>query len=215
MSDKEFPLTEYLTEEEQIEQLKRWVKEYGLTVIAGIAIAFVIVSGWHYWQDYRARILYHASSVYDEMLTLRAQNDNAAMVVQANKIMTHYKSTPYAQMAALMLARNDVDNTKYDDAITHLSWVVRHGKNVSIREIARVREARILIAQKKFQDALNLLDTVDDASFGGYIDEVRGDAFLGLNNVADAKQAYSMALKQLPHADAIRPVLQMKFDNLG
>ena len=47
-------MTEYLTEQEQIEQLKTWIKQYGLTILFGIVIALVLSFSWHYWQQYRA-----------------------------------------------------------------------------------------------------------------------------------------------------------------
>lgn len=97
-----------MTEQEQIQQIKNWAKQYGPTIIAGILLALVITSGWRYWQNYRNKILTHASSVYDEMLTLRAQGNTAGTIVQAKKLLRNYNNTPYAQHAALMLARDAI-----------------------------------------------------------------------------------------------------------
>jgi predicted negative regulator of RcsB-dependent stress response len=206
-------LSELLTEQEQIQQLKTWLKQYGPTVIAGIVIAFVLSTGWQYWQNYRNRTLYHASAVYDEMLTHRAQGNTEATDTQAKKLMSHYSKTPYAQMAALMLARDAVASQKYADAVTQLNWVINHSNENSIRQIARLRIARILIADKKPQDALTILKSIDDKSFLGLIDEIRGDAYTAMNQLQSAKDAYQLAEKELPNADVARPILQMKLDN--
>jgi predicted negative regulator of RcsB-dependent stress response len=214
MNREEATLTEYLTEQEQIQQLKSWIKQYGLTVLAGILIAVLITSGWQYWQNYRYRILTHASAVYDEMLALRAQNNAHGMVVQANKLITHYPKTPYAVMAALVLSRNAVVDKNYSEAIKQLNWAKDHTKNTSIKEIARIRIARILIAQKEYDKAFDILKHIDDNNFIGMIDEVRGDAYLAKNDIESARKAYQLALNELPHADISRPILQMKFANL-
>ena len=77
------PLTEYLTEQEQIELLKAWIKQYSLVILAGVLIAVITISGWRYWQQRQNKILSHASAVYDEMLTMRAQNDGTVTLIQA------------------------------------------------------------------------------------------------------------------------------------
>jgi predicted negative regulator of RcsB-dependent stress response len=207
-------MTEYMTEQEQVQQLKNWLKQYGPSIIAGIIAALAITSGWHYWQAYREKILTHASAVYDEMLTLRAQGNSNDAVIQAKKLLDHYPRTPYAQMAAFMIARDAVLKKNYPEAITQLNWVIDHSKNKSIKEIARLREARILITQNKAQDAINFLNTVDDKNFNGLIDEIKGDAYLAMNDKASARNAYKLALEELPNAEVTRPILQMKYDTL-
>lgn len=211
---EDHPLTEYITEQEQIEILKNWVKQYSLVILAGVVIAVAAISGWRYWQQRQHKILSHASAVYDEMLTMRAQNDSAATLVQAKKLFDHYPQTTYGQMAALMLGRAAVIKKDYPEAEKHLNWVLDHSKIYSFRQIARIRLARIMIAEQKPQDALNELKTVDDKNFAGLIDEVRGDAYLALNDSAKARQSYQQALEELPNAEVIRPVLRMKYDNL-
>lgn len=207
-------MTDYLTEEEQVAQLKRWVKEYGLTVLLGVVLAFIIVSGWNYWQSYRTKNLLHASAIYDEMLTLIVQNNSQAVTDHAQKLIKHYSNTPYAQMAALALARQAIALKQYGPAQTQLNWVITHSKNPAIREIARLRAARISITEKKPDAALTLLATVDDKSFNSLINEIKGDAYLELQNKTAAKHSYQLALQELPNAAMLRPILQMKYDDL-
>lgn len=208
-------MTEYLTEQEQVQQLKTWLKQYGTTILAGIIIALVVTSGWHYWQSYRNKILSHASIVFDEMLTLRAQNNTEGASVQAKKLLSHYPKTPYAQMAALTLARDAVLKKNYVEASKQLTWVLDHSSEHAIKEIARIRLARIMITEKKPDDALNTLKTIDDKSFMGLINEVRGDAYLAQHDTASARNAYQLALSEIPNAEISRPILQMKYDNLA
>jgi len=209
------PLTEYLTEQEQIELLKNWIKQYSLVIIAGVLLAVAGISGWRYWQQRQNKTLNHASAVYDDMLTARVQSDSAATLVQADKLLGHYQSTVYGQMATLMEARTAVIKKNYSAAETKLGWVIDHSKIKAIRQIARIRLARVLIAENKPQDGINTLQTVDDKSFNGLIDEVKGDAYLAMKNTDQARQAYKLAISELPNAEVIRPLLQMKYDNLA
>jgi len=208
-------LTEYLTEQEQIELLKSWIKQYSVVILAGVLIAAVAITGWRYWQQRQNKILTHASAVYDEMLTMRAQNDSTSTLVQAQKLFSHYPQTTYGQMAAFMLARDAVIKKDYPEAEKRLNWIIEHSKIDSIRQIARIRLARTLIAENKPQEAIKELQTVEDNSFNGLTDEVKGDAYLALNDTKMARQSYQQALDELPNADVIRPILRMKYDNLA
>jgi len=135
--------------------------------------------------------------------------------VQAKKLLRNYPKTPYAMMAAFMLAREAVLKKNYPEAMTQLNWVMDHTHDARIHQIARLRIARILINDKKADAALELLKKVDDNSFIGLIDEVRGDAYRSTNNIALAKQTYQLALNELPNAEVTRPILQMKLDNIA
>lgn len=208
-------MTEYLTEQEQIALLKSWLKRYGLTILTGILLAIMISGGWRYWQYRHTKTLLHASAIYDEMLTARAQNNANGALIQAEKLVHHYSSTPYAEMAALLLARDAVLKKNYPEAIHQFDWVMKHGHHRTTRQIARLREARILIMQKNPQAALTLLDKVGDNAFIGLIDEIKGDAYLALNDTVSARKAYAKAMNELPNAEVMRPILQMKFENLA
>lgn len=208
-------MTEYLTEQEQIQQLKTWVKQYGPTIVLGIVLALIMTTGWRYWQNYQNKILTHASSVYDEMLALRAQNNEDGAIVQAKKLLEHYRKTPYADMASLLLARDAVLKNDYPEAIKQLDWVIDHSKNSSMREIARIRIARILITEQKADEALALLKKINNKNYMGLIDEVRGDAYLIKQDPEAARKAYQLALQELPNAEVTRPILEMKYANLA
>jgi predicted negative regulator of RcsB-dependent stress response len=213
---KEIPLTdEYMTEQEQIEQLKTWLKQYGSTIIAGVAMSLIIMAVWHLWENYHTKMLYHASGVYDELLVLRVDNQPVDATVQAKKLLSHYPKTPYAKIAAFTLARDAVIKKDYPEAIRQLTWVVDHSKIAAMREIAKTRIARILISQNKPDEALSMLNKIDSNSFVGLVDEVRGDAYVALNDIAKAREAYQLALQELPKEEASQtPLLQIKLDNL-
>jgi predicted negative regulator of RcsB-dependent stress response len=207
-------LTEYLTEQEQVELLKNWIKQYSVVIAIGVFLSIIVISGWRYWQQRQYKIISHASLVFDDMVTMRAQRNNADTSIQADKLFTHYSRTAYGQFAALMLARAAVINQNYHEAEKQLLWVVDHGNIASIRQIAALRLARLYISEHKPDASLEVLNDVHDKNFNGLIDEVKGDAYLAMKDPRNARQWYQQALSELPNADVIRPLLQMKYDNL-
>ncbi|SRR5579883_497769 len=208
------PLTEYLTEQEQIEILKSWIKQYTPVILTGVIIAAIGIFGWRYWQEREAKILNHASSVYEEMLMVRSQNNTQATLVQAEKLFKHYPKTVYGQFAAFMLARDAVLQHHYPEAEKQLQWVLDHSNIASFRQIARLRLARVQIAEQKPDVALKTLETIEDKNFNGLTEEIRGDAYYAMKNMTLARQSYQQALTDLPNAEVTRPLLQMKYDNI-
>ncbi len=208
-------MTDYLTEQEQIELLKNWIKQYSLVILAGVTIAVIAITGWRYWEQRQQKTLTHASNIYDELLIDRAQNDKTATATQAQKLLTHYSQTSYGQMAAFILARQAIVKKDYPAAEKQLTHVLKHSKIPAFRQIARIRLARIKLAEQQAAEALSLLHTIDDKSFAGLINEIKGDAYLAQNKTAEARDAYSQALAEIPNAEVSRPLLQMKYDNLA
>lgn len=208
-------MTEYLTEQEQIEQLKKWLKVYGIPALLGILVGVVIFYGWNSYKNHRLHTLTHASKIYDEMLTDRAQNNKEATLIQAQKLVTHYPSTPYSEIALLMIAQDAVNKKNYPEAIKQLSAVTKHANQATIRQLARLRLARVYITLQQPNQAIKALKKVDDKSFNALINEITGDAYLALNQINEAKAAYQQALQNLPDPEQTRPLLEMKLDNLA
>ena len=57
------------TDDEQAEDIKKWWKENGLSVAAGIALAVAALFGWEYWQKYQITQAESASTLYSEAQT--------------------------------------------------------------------------------------------------------------------------------------------------
>lgn len=208
-------MTEYLTEQEQIELLKNWVKQYSGIVLFGVVFALALSAGWRYWQNRQVNYKIHASSIFDELLAARAENKSAVIKTQATKLITNYPKSPYAQMAAMMLGREAITQKDFANAEKQYTWVIAHSNTKAYRQIARLRLARVQIAENKQVDSLKTLETVDDTTFIGLIDEVRGDAYVAMNDNTAARAAYGKALAELPNAETVRPLLQIKYDNLS
>lgn len=208
-------MTEYLTEQEQIELLKGWIKQYSLVILAGVLIAVIGMSGWRYYQQQRMRTLTQASTIYDDMLTKRAQNEPDDVTLQSQKLTGEYAKTIYGKIASLMLGRSAAVKGNYPAAADELRNVIEKTNDIAIRQIARLRLARILLVEKKPDESIKLLETVDDTSFAGLINEVRGDAYLVMRQNEKAREAYQQAIHDLPNAEVARPLLQMKYDNLA
>lgn len=205
----------HLSETEQVEQLKQWWHQYGKMVLGVVVITFLCSWGWHAWQKQHERLLQTASVVYERLLTSIIRDDQVTVQKQAARLFKHYPHTPYAQLAALILARKAVYDGDLEEAKVKLSWVVKHGETPALKELARIREARVLAATGKTKDALALLDKVDDKAYLPLVQETKGDIYFLMNNKEAARAAYKEALKILPTYEIMQPLLLMKLDDLS
>ncbi len=203
------------SEEEQIEALKRWWQSYGKLTVAAILIGIVVSFGWRYWQQREVRLGDMASMTYEQVLADQAQQKTQLFQDEANQLIKDYKRTPYADLAALLQAKQAVIDKKFGLAEEKLRWVMAHANSTAIKQIARLRAARVLLAEKKLADALTLLNTVDNETFRPAIDEVQGEIYLAQGKQGQARTAYQAALKGLPSQDLSRPILQMKLNQLA
>lgn len=206
----------YESEAEQVEHLKKIWREYGVATIVGVIIAITLGFGWRFYQQRHEHILEHASMRYEQLLTSVVNGNAAAVEVQANRLIDRYPHTPYAEFAALQLARQDVYQNKLADAESKLRWVTKHGDSPALREVAKVRLARVLLAEKQPQQALDVLNTTaDEKAYVGIALEVKGDALLALGKTTEARAAYEAAMKAFPGFEATQPLLEMKYEDLA
>lgn len=203
------------TEAEQIELIKKWWKEYGVAIVMGIVIAIVLGFGWRYWQQRHEEKLAHASMRYEQLLTNIVNGNSTAAENQANRLMDRYPHTPYAELAGLQVARQEVYQGNLPAAERNLRWIMRRGGTPDLRQVARLRVARLLLAQNESDEALTLLQHVDDKSYTPAIDELRGDILAAQGKAAAARLAYQDAIKALPGLNIMQPLLEMKLNDLA
>lgn len=81
--------------------------------------------------------------------------------------------------------------------------------------LARLRLAAILLDQKKFDEALKLLDEKVTQAFVALYSDLRGDVLVEQGKVAEARAAYQQALDKSEETSGWRNVVQIKIDALG
>ena len=61
-------MSDYLTEEEQVEALKKWWRENGKAIVGGAVLGLALVGGWQAWQSYQKGEAELASAYYEEFM---------------------------------------------------------------------------------------------------------------------------------------------------
>ncbi|MEL6114288.1 tetratricopeptide repeat protein [Photobacterium sp. SP02] len=197
------------TEEQQIESIKAWMKENGKAVVLGAVLGLGGLYGWRYYQGEVQAAKEQASEAYTQTVqALDSGSDEA--ISQAQTFINDNPSSQYAVLAALQLAKVQVDKGELDAAAEQLNWAISHTEDVALLPVAHTRLARILAAQQSYDNALAELDKVKAESWQGKVAELRGDILLQKGDKSGARDAYISA-QQL----GASPALQIKLDDLA
>lgn len=210
------------TEEEQIEAIKRWWDENGKSLIVGIVVALGGVFGYQAWQDHVRETGEAASSLYEDLVAAVTRDSPFETIEEeqlktgkfiATQLEETYPDSTYAHFAALFMAKVAVEAGDLDTAEKELNWALEHGIDESLEAMTRIRLARVKIARGEPEAALAMLESIDPGTHSVSFEEVRGDAYMALNDEARAREAYGRAVEAQEEGRA-RPMLQMKLDDL-
>lgn len=204
----------YDNEHEQVEALKAWWDKNGTRIIIAIVIVLAGVLAWRTWLDKTHREAEAASEQYMQLLEVVQSRPEQALEIGRQLVSSHAGSN-YAAMASLLMASISVERGDKEAAIAHLSWVMEQGAQAELKEISRLRLARLQLDMGKADEALATLAKGDNASFRAAYDELRGDILLAQGKRAEARNAYANALAGYGEVPAKQSLLQMKIDDLA
>ena len=202
------------TEEQQLEEFKKWWKENGSSIITGIVLGLAILFGARAWFAWQERTAQQASAVYTVMLNDMQAGNVQAATDNAGVLIADFSRTPYAALAAMLLAKLRIEGNDLDAARSQLQWVLDNGSSEDLQNIARLRLARVLVSQEDYDAALGLLAAVD-AELGqdGVASELRGDIHSQRGELQHAVDAYQEALLLMKPEYPGRHLVQLKYDN--
>lgn len=188
----------HIHEEEQVEALKRWWKENGTSIIAGVILGLAGIFGWNAWQNHQRVQAERASSLYGQLLDAVEGRQYPLVEGIVQRLTTEFGSTAYADFAHLLAAKAALAQKNVENAKKHLGQLLTAGKDVNFRHLARLRLARVHLAAGHPQDGLKLLtspDAGDPGSFSGQYEEIKGDLYVALGQLQQAAAAYRKAIE--------------------
>lgn len=202
-------IDELLDEHEQGERVRNWLKNNGAGVLGGIGLGFAVIFGWQWWQQRQQQ--QHEQAYHDyqgAVEALRQQGGKPADTKQAQAAVARLGDGVYAGLAALQLARAQVDAGQADAAIATLRAIK---PDPSLQALVNLRLARLLTETGKADEALKLLAGAQDSASL----ETRGDALLAAGKRDEARDAYLKALTGVDVASPERRLLELKLTDVG
>ncbi len=204
-----------LEEQEQIDEIKAWWKEYRWLILLVVGVAAATFAGIQGWRVYQAKQSLESGELYTQLHAAATAHEHKKVRDIAQILSEQYPRTAYASFAALAAARAAVDDGDTAAAKTHLQWVVEHGRDEETRDVARLRMAAVLLDEKKYDEALKALEAKHTESLTALYADLKGDVLVAQGKPAEARAAYQLALDKSDARSAYRPLIQLKLDALG
>lgn len=205
-------MSQYETDDEKVEAIKKWWKENGASVAIGIVIGLALVFGWRGWVAYRDSVASQASAVFDRLLVSANAGQADAVTKQAEQLRADFSSTPYAALGSLVAAKVLYEKGDTPAATAALERAMAAAPDPALARLAALRLARIQVSDGQLDAAAATLAAHDNGiDFAGDFAAVRGDIAAARGDTKTARAEYEKAIAagtSLPQA------IRLKLDNL-
>jgi predicted negative regulator of RcsB-dependent stress response len=203
-----------LDDQEQLDEFKAWWAKYGKLTIGLVLLALAVYVSWQGYRYYKHKKAVEASEIYQTIVQLDPAKIDL-IKEDSSKLMEHYTGTPYAGRAAILLAKSNFATKDVDSAKIQLEWAIVNAQESSVKAIASLQLAAILLDSKDYVGAEKVLSTDIDQGYAGLKSDMQGDVYLAQGKTAEAKKAYESALMNLDAEGRLYLFTQQKLDSLG
>ena len=204
-----------LEEQEQLDQLKAFWKQYGnLLTWALIAVlaTFAAWNAWNWWQRDQA---VKAGAMFDELEAAAQAGDAARAGGVFADMKSRFPNTAFTAQGGLLAAKVQFEKGQPDAARATLSWVGENAAEAEYKTVARLRLAGVLLDEKKYDEALKQLDGASAKEFVPLVEDRRGDILLAQGKKDEAKAAYMKAWAAMDPKVEYRRLIEAKLNVLG
>ena len=198
-------MSDYLTDEEQLDKLRKWWEENGLMMVGAVVVAVAGVIGWNWYGDQRAETIATTSDLYVDYLEAEGTERETIEATLA----AEYPDSVYRVFVLLRNAKIEADNENPEAALAVLNEALPLVDEDSLADVIRIRIARLQQELDQSDAALATLSGVKSLGLRSQVQELKGDIHMARGERALAHEAYSAALAEAAD-EAGRPLLQLK-----
>lgn len=204
-----------LEEQEQLDQIKYFWKQYGNLITWALIVVLGAFAGWNFYQYWQRSQAMQAAAMYDEVERVVASADAAKIDRVFADMKERFASTTYAQQAGLLVAKQYYNAGNAEAAKAALGWVADKAGDAGYQALAKLRLAGILVESKAFDEALKQLSGSFPASFDGLVADRKGDILLLQGKRSQAVAEYEKAYRSLDEGTEYRRLVEVKLNSLG
>ncbi len=124
------------------------------------------------------------------------KNDVSKAQELVTAIQTNEKDTSFSAVATLSLAQKYFNDKAYDKAAQQYDWIITQSDDVAMRNLARLRKARVQSDAKQVADAISTLGGIEGNANLAETALLKGDILLADKQFDEAKKAYESIPKE-------------------
>lgn len=204
-----------LQEQEQVETLKAWWKDNGKWLLLVLAIALGGYGGMQGWQAYKTNQALAASSLFFDLTKQVESGDPKRINDAATAVVSNYGGSAYAPRAYLLASQINLQLGDSARAKTQLQWVVKNASEDGLKNVARLNLVAMLLDEKNFAEAQELLDAPHPDSYDNLYADLKGDMLSAQGKKEEARAAYQKALEKTDSKSQYSALIRLKLETLG
>ncbi len=204
----------YVSEQEQVEQIRRWWKNNGSALLLGLALGVGGLGAYRYWDATQSARAESASQNYEQLIEMAAAQKLDDAMKAGHAIIESYPDSVYAKLSGLLIAKMAVEKNDYAQAKAELQRILDSDGHSQLANVARERLARLLLAENKADEAFKQLEGIAVVNGEDSAAELRADVLAARGDVSGARTKYLEALASADKLGLDRDSIQLKLDNL-
>ena len=207
-------MDDFLTDQQQAARVRVWVREYAPAAIVAVAIGIGGYFGYTQWQVRQDRQGAEASELYEDFRAAIESDDQDSAEAFLQNLVADYDGSGYADHARLLMAKEYVDTTQPSLAEQELQGVIATTSDGDLRQLARLRLARVYLYMDRPEDGLETLNSdIYSPAWRQLTEDMRGDLHQALGHTEAARASYQAALEHSGQIDAAW--IRLKLDHLA
>ncbi len=200
-------MNEILSDDEQVERIKAWWKANGNSIIAGVVIGLGGFFAWQWWGGYQDKLAGEGAEAYELFAQTAFGNDVKKTDDAMAQLQSNFGETSYSQFAAMELARQQVSAGSLEAAEKTLDNLLKSADS-ALKPLLQTRLARLLVAQKRLDEAAELLDSINSDAYAAETAAIRGEIAYQQGDMSGARAALQEAQQKGSNDEIINYLLE-------
>ena len=189
-------MSDYLSDEEQVDRIKKLWKDYGITVVVALTIGIGGTVAWDYFKAYQVGQSQSASNLYASYLEAVALGEPTESFV--DELESDYGNSTYFAFTLLRQAKAEVDAANFEAAHESLSKALDVAIGSPIGDLIALRKAKVEFELENYETVLTTLQEIETSGYRWQALMLKGDVHFQNNDLDAARDAYQSAKDQLP-----------------
>ena len=198
-------MSDYLTDEEQLERVRNWWQANGVSLMVGAVLVIAATFGWRWYQSSVAEANEARAQLYAQYA--KADEDERQNLISELEAMDD--GSAYVVFALLDAAKRSLADGDTDASLARLSKAVSLADAELLADLARMRLAKVQQETDQSDAAMQTLQQIASPGYRSIAQELQGDLHYARGDQAAALAAYQAAIDSMQAGDE-RPILLMK-----
>tara|TARA_B100001996_G_scaffold159045_1_gene121192 strand:+ start:2240 stop:2857 length:618 start_codon:yes stop_codon:yes gene_type:complete len=157
------------------DKLISWIKDNYKNLFFGILLGFISIFSYKFIIDSKSTLQHEISFKFEEAVKHYKNNNFKELYKISDNLTDKYPNNIYTSMLNFYAAKAYHDNENYDQSLYKLKLITNNVESPELKILAEIRIARILILQKKYNEAESFIKSNNGFTQNPLMNELLGD----------------------------------------